>query len=114
MLVDINIQTIVLEATLLLSNRLLPHNITIRVGHPAIIDCASSFTSIPVPTFEWKVYQPFTRDLRASDDMVIGLNGSLYIRNPTLHHIWLGLECTINNEPMGMTGYIQLLVDYKA
>ena len=104
----------VLEATLFSSDSSAPHNVTIRVGHPAIINCASNYTSVPAPQFDWEIYRPFTRPMRASDNIVIGLNGSLYIRNPTSSHNLLGFRCTITNSPMVRQGYIQLLIDCKS
>ena len=86
---------------------------TIRVGHPVIIDCASSYTSVPTPTFDWEIYRPFGRPLLALENIVIGLNGSLYIRNPTSSHNMLGFQYTTTNSPMIRQGYIQVLVDGK-
>ena len=103
----------VLEATLFSSNHLAPYNVTIRVGQPAVIDCASSYISVPSPSFDWRIYRPFDRPLQASDNMVIGLNGSLYIRNPTSSHNTLHLRCTITSSSRTMSGYIQLLIDGK-
>ena len=103
----------VLEATLFSSDSSAPHNVTIRIGQPAIIDCASSYTSVPAPQFEWEIYRPFIRPMRASDNIVIGLNGSLYVRNPSSSHNMLGFRCTITNLPMQQHGYIQLLIDCK-
>ena len=105
----------VLEATLFSSELSAPHNVTIRVGQPAIIDCASSYNSIPVPIFDWRVRRPFARPLISSDNMVIGLNGSLYIRDPVLSQNLLVLECTITNGgQLIMSGYMRLIVDCKA
>ena len=105
----------VLEATLFSSDSSAPHNVTIRVGQPAIIDCASSYNSIPAPTFDWSFRRPFLRPLISSDNMVIGLNGSLYIQDPVLSQNLLVLECTITNGgQLIMSGYIRLIVDCKA
>ena len=105
----------VLEATLFSSDSSAPHNVTIRVGQPAIIDCASSYNSIPAPTIDWRVRRPFARPLISSDNMVIGLNGSLYIRDPVLSQNLRVLECTITNGgQLIMSGYIRLIVDCKA
>ena len=103
----------VLEATLFSSDRLAPYTVTIRVGQPAVIDCASSYTSIPSPTFDWEIYRPLTRQIQESDDVVIGLNGSLYIQNPTEALNQTGFKCTITNSPTIQVGFVQIFIDGK-
>ena len=84
---------------------------TIRVGQPAIIDCASNYTSVPEPRFDWRIFFPFNGALQLSDNMVIGLNGSLYIRNATSVLNFLMLQCSISNLPTVLHGYVRLIVD---
>ena len=103
----------VLEGTVFSSDPELPYNVTIRVGQPAIIDCASNYTSVPEPMFDWRKFGPFSRALQPSDNMVIGLNGSLYIRSPTSELNLRVLQCSISNTPMVLEGYIRLIVDYS-
>ena len=86
---------------------------TTTVGQPVIIDCSPSYTSVPAPEFDWGLYRPFRRSTIASDNIVIGLNGSLYVRNPTMQQSGLGFQCTIANTPMVQVGYIQLIVEGK-
>ena len=88
-----------------------PHNVTTTVGQPVVLSCASSYTSVPTPTFNWRVVSPFPRAIAGSDNAVVGLNGSLYVLKPTADQSLIVFECSLQNGNNVRTGYIRLIVE---
>ena len=87
-----------------------PYNVTTTVGQPVLLNCASSYTSVPAPSFDWELLTPFSRPISDSDTFVAGLNGSLYIQQPQLSQSGYVFECSLNNGNSRRTGYVRLIV----
>ena len=104
---------VVFEVTLLSGNPTSPHNVTTTVGQPAIFNCASSINTLPPPTFNWEVYTPINRPIDSSDNAITGINGSLYIQNPTLEQSNMIFRCTVSSGGRLSEGYIRLIVEGK-
>lgn len=90
-----------------------PHNVTTTVGQPVVLSCASSYNSIPAPTFDWVIFTPFQRSLQDSDNAVIGINGSLYVQKPTTEQSGMVFQCRLTNGDRVKTGYVRLIVQGK-
>ena len=101
----------VFEVSLLSDSRSSPHNITTTVGNPVVINCTRSYNTLPAPTFGWRIETPIQRSIAASDNAIVGINGSLYLQEPTLQQNGVIFSCSVRSGTSIKTGYIRLIVE---
>lgn len=72
-------------------------------------------TSVPPVTLDWEIYDdPDSFPINAFiDRAIVGLNGSLYLQNPTGDQDDETFECSASNRESGSSvhGYVQITVE---